>query len=116
MQFLPILAGRVRTNVDKMTTGRYLTYPRRLQTPQTANMAKADERARLRAVQEAIDAATLNQTDLAEAAGISRDSLYQYRMAARRPTPDTIRRIVKALKRQRQAIDRAIEKLGKLGV
>ncbi|UCC81478.1 MAG: helix-turn-helix transcriptional regulator [Gemmatimonadota bacterium] len=78
-------------------------------------MAKADE-TRLRAVVDAIDAATLSQTDLAESAGISRDSLYQYRMAARRPTPDTVRRIVKALKRQRQAIDRAIEKLGKLGV
>ncbi|NIN71482.1 MAG: helix-turn-helix domain-containing protein [Gemmatimonadetes bacterium] len=78
-------------------------------------MAKADE-TRLRAVLDAIDAATLSQTDLAEAAGISRDSLYQYRMAARRPTPDTVRRIVKALKRQRQAIDRAIERLGKLGV
>ncbi|KPK56122.1 MAG: hypothetical protein AMS21_12950 [Gemmatimonas sp. SG8_38_2] len=78
-------------------------------------MPKQDDLMR-KALLDALDAATTSQSELAKLAGVSPDAIYQYRMAARRPSLPTVRRIVRTLKKRRAALDRAIDNLGKLGV
>lgn len=66
---------------------------------------------RTKAMLAALDAATLSLREIAAQAGISEDSVYAYRMGARRPSEETISAVVKTLTRHQQRLAKALEKL-----
>lgn len=64
-----------------------------------------------KALLAALDAAVITLSEIAEAADLSEDSLYFYRLGIRRPRPQTIKTLTKILEGHYRRLSRAMERL-----
>ena len=72
----------------------------------TAKLEKQRE-----ALLAALDAAVVSLREIAEAADLSEDSLYFYRLGIRRPRPQTIKTLTKILGKHQRQLAKAMERL-----
>ena len=68
---------------------------------------------RKKAVLAALDVATISLKQIADAAGLSEDSVYFYRLGKRSPSPETVEALAKVLQRHEKKLASAMKRLRK---
>jgi transcriptional regulator with XRE-family HTH domain len=65
-------------------------------------------------LREALDAVRPNLKELGDEAGLTHHAIRQYRLGARTPSPQVLRRIARTLRHQARKLDRYADRLVKL--